>query len=84
MYYFRFSAMDLLSSGNIGIKMYKNNLQIMYNMADNDHNYIYLGNAVTLELEQGDTIMMRLPSRRSLFDDSNNFNTFSGFLLFPM
>ncbi|XP_062321858.1 uncharacterized protein LOC134023611 isoform X6 [Osmerus eperlanus] len=84
VYYFRFTAADLRSSGRIGIQMYKNDLQIMFNLAINDSNFRYAVNAVTLELEQGDMIMMRLPSGYGLFDDSNNHNTFSGFLLFPM
>ena len=66
--------------------MYKNDLQIMVNRIHNtDGQWKFVANAVTLELERGDMIMMRLPSGYSLYDNnSNNFNTFSGFLLFPM
>ncbi|XP_067093750.1 uncharacterized protein [Osmerus mordax] len=84
VYYIRFTAMDSRVSGSMGIVMYKNDLQIMFNYANNDSNHRYVVNAVTLELEQGDMIMMRLPSGRYLYDDSSNYNTFSGFLLFPM
>ena len=65
--------------------MYKNDLKIMWNYTYNtDGQLKYMSNAVTLELEQGDTIMMRLPSGWGVFDSSENHNTFSGFLLFPM
>ncbi|XP_067093741.1 complement C1q-like protein 2 [Osmerus mordax] len=85
VYYFRFTAADLRSSGSIGIQMYKNDLQIMVNRIYNtDGQWKFVANAVTLELEQGDMIMMRLPSGYGLFDTIDNFNTFSGFLLFPM
>lgn len=55
----------------------------MFNYAHNpDGNRRFVSNAVTLELEQGDMIMMRLPSGRALYDDTDHLNTFSGFLLF--
>ncbi|CAB1345783.1 unnamed protein product [Coregonus sp. 'balchen'] len=38
----------------------------------------------TTELEEGYVIYMRLPSGWLLIDNSNNHNTFSSFLLFPM
>ncbi|KAG9333830.1 hypothetical protein JZ751_010047 [Albula glossodonta] len=41
--------------------------------------------ATVLQLEVGDQVYMRLPSPRyQLYDNSNNYSTFSGFLLFPM
>ncbi|XP_062321821.1 multimerin-2-like isoform X3 [Osmerus eperlanus] len=85
VYYFRFTAADNRCSGSIGIHMHKNDLLIMGNYAlTNDRHRKYVVNAVTLELEQGDMIMMRLPSGHGLTDNSSNHNTFSGFLLFPM
>ena len=84
-YYLRFTASDYRSSGRLGVQMYKNDVHIMFNYVSyNDNQRKYVGNVVTLELEQGDMIMMRLPSGYSLNDHSNNLNTFSGFLLFPM
>ncbi|XP_067093739.1 collagen alpha-2(VIII) chain-like [Osmerus mordax] len=85
VYYIRFTASDQRRSGNIGVHIYKNNLWIMGNYASNtDGQRKYVVNAVTLELEQGDMIMLRLPSGYGLYDAIDNYNTFSGFLLFPM
>ncbi|XP_067093749.1 uncharacterized protein [Osmerus mordax] len=85
VYYFRFTAMDLRGSGSMGVAMYKNDLLIMANGAYNSHGHAkYVANAATLELEQGDKIKMRLPPGFGLWDHPHNYNTFSGFLLFPM
>ncbi|XP_062321832.1 uncharacterized protein LOC134023599 isoform X12 [Osmerus eperlanus] len=85
VYYFRFTAMDIRRSLGMGVAMYKNDLLIMANTAHNSHGHAkYLANAVTLELEQGDMIKMRLPPTYGLWDHPHNYNTFSGFLLFPM
>ena len=82
---FRFIAADIRSSGNIGVNMYKNDLLIMGNGVYNTDSHAKLvANAVTLELEQGDMIMMRLPSGFGLLHYPHNYSTFSGFLLFPM
>ena len=69
----------------MGVHMYKNDLRIMFNYGQNDDGlWKYVVNAVTLELEQGDKIMMRLPAGYGLYDNTYNHNTFSGFILFPM
>ncbi|RXM93151.1 Complement C1q-like protein 4 [Acipenser ruthenus] len=36
-----------------------------------------------LKLEVGDHVYMRLHEGKQLYDDTANYNTFSGFLLFP-
>ncbi|XP_046886919.1 heavy metal-binding protein HIP-like [Hypomesus transpacificus] len=85
VYYIRFTAADIRGSSYTGVTMYKNNIRIMHNSTYNSEgNWKYMANAVTLQLEQGDMIRMSLPSGFGVYDDSNNYNTFSGFLLFPM
>ncbi|CAM4572313.1 unnamed protein product [Leuciscus chuanchicus] len=41
-------------------------------------------NGVVLILEVGDVVYVRLRSGMRIFDNGNNHNTFSGFLLFPL
>ncbi|XP_067248908.1 complement C1q-like protein 4 isoform X2 [Chanodichthys erythropterus] len=41
-------------------------------------------NGVALILEVGDVVYVRLVAGRRLFDNENNHNTFSGYLLFPL
>lgn len=64
--------------------MYKNDKRIMLNYAHSPGgNGRFVVNAVTLELQM-DVVYMSLPSGRGLYDDSDNLNANSGFLLFPM
>ncbi|XP_067247336.1 uncharacterized protein [Chanodichthys erythropterus] len=53
------------------------------------HDYLAQGalgasNGVVLILEVGDVVYVRLWSGSRIFDNQNNVNTFSGFLLFPL
>ncbi|XP_076120636.1 uncharacterized protein LOC143100929 [Alosa pseudoharengus] len=85
VYYFRFTVVDMLGSGSMNIKMCKNGEQVMnlYEY-DTDGQYTYLSSGVTLLLEVGDVVNMRLPAGHRLIDASSNYSTFSGFLLFPL
>ena len=48
------------------------------------HDRLNSSNGVVLILEVGDVVYVRLWSGRRIYDDQNNRNTFSGFLLFPL
>jgi len=41
-------------------------------------------NGVVLILEVGDVVYVRLWSGTRIVDDQDNYNTFSGFILFPL
>ncbi|CAL8318631.1 unnamed protein product [Lota lota] len=41
-------------------------------------------NAAVVELVAGDGVSVNMDARRVLYDDAHNYNTFSGFLLFPL
>lgn len=41
-------------------------------------------NAVIIPLKVGDNVYVQLEPNRVVYDDGMNYNTFSGFLLFPM
>uniref|UniRef100_A0A8C7YAZ3 C1q domain-containing protein n=1 Tax=Oryzias sinensis TaxID=183150 RepID=A0A8C7YAZ3_9TELE len=41
-------------------------------------------NAVVIPLKVGDNVYVELQAGRLVFDDGMNYNTFSGFLLFPL
>ncbi|XDV25733.1 hypothetical protein PO909_029601, partial [Leuciscus waleckii] len=45
---------------------------------------LHSSNGVVLILEVGDVVYVRLWSGNWIYDDQNNRNTFSGFLLFPL
>lgn len=63
--------------------MLKNGEQILHNWAKNTITKPeYFTNSVILELEAGDEIYLVLPTSHQLYDDSNNYSSFSGSLLF--
>ena len=85
VYYFRFTVMDVLSSRSMTIRIVKNGEQVMQLAEyDNDGQRSYLSSGVTLQLEVGDVVNMQLPAGFRLYDHSDNYSTFSGFLLFPL
>ncbi|XP_030266706.1 heavy metal-binding protein HIP-like [Sparus aurata] len=72
-------------AGTMGVHVFKNNQRIMYNWARN-YNVIpeYFTKSLVLELTAGDEIHLVLPSGRAIYDDINNYSTFSGSLLFTL
>uniref|UniRef100_A0A667YJY1 C1q domain-containing protein n=1 Tax=Myripristis murdjan TaxID=586833 RepID=A0A667YJY1_9TELE len=84
MYYFRFTAFDFQHSVYSGVSLYHNGRPVIVNAVYNQSPHEYFSNAVTLQLEEGDTVYMGLVAQFQLYDDSNNHNTFTGFLLFSM
>ncbi|CAB1316732.1 unnamed protein product, partial [Coregonus sp. 'balchen'] len=62
----------------------KRRVMVTYENVDADGNWEYASNAAVLELEEGDVVYMHLPGNCRLYDDSNNRNIFSGFMLFTM
>ncbi|XP_055784064.1 uncharacterized protein LOC129858853 [Salvelinus fontinalis] len=86
LYYIRFTAMGLKGPQSVGAYIYHNDKSVMFNHQNNDNGHNrFLSNALTLELEAGDVVYMRLPVNQELYDEkSSNYSTFSGFLLFPM
>ncbi|XP_062374763.1 uncharacterized protein LOC134062677 [Sardina pilchardus] len=84
VYYFRFNVMDNSPSGFMNIMMYKNGERLMFLGEDPRGYQTYLSSGLTLQLEVGDVVNLRLKSYNSLYDNANNHNIFSGFLLFPL
>uniref|UniRef100_A0A4W5PRB1 C1q domain-containing protein n=1 Tax=Hucho hucho TaxID=62062 RepID=A0A4W5PRB1_9TELE len=84
VYYFRFTAFEYRTGQAMAVYLYHNNKRLMFNYDTNDQYYEYISNALSVELEEGDVVYIRLPAGRGLWDNSNNHNTFSGFLLFPV
>ncbi|XP_059214130.1 complement C1q-like protein 2 [Centropristis striata] len=84
VYYFQFT-MSGHQAGHMGVQVYKNNQRIMWNAEyKQGSGHDYMTNSVVLELMAGDEIRLVLPPNYSLWDDSNNHNTFSGSLLFTL
>lgn len=66
------------------IKMFKNEEQMLLLADMEKEGHLYLSSGISLELEAGDVVNLRLPAGTRLYDDTNNQCTFSGFLLFTL
>jgi hypothetical protein len=84
VYYFRFTAFENRTGKAMAVYPYHNDKRRMFNNDTNDQYYEYISNALSLELDEGDVVYMHLFTGRGLWNNSNNHNTFSGFLLCPM
>ncbi|XP_029505630.1 uncharacterized protein LOC115120792 [Oncorhynchus nerka] len=84
LYYISSTAMSVQTSFYFYAYMYKNGQKILYSQGYNTGGYETLSNGVSLELEEGDVVYMRIPASNRLYDNSNNHNIFSGFLLFTV
>ncbi|XP_028822920.1 uncharacterized protein LOC114778101 isoform X2 [Denticeps clupeoides] len=80
------TAADMLDGRYMKIALYKNKEQVLQlGKLGSDGALHYLNGGTTVLLEKGDTVNLRLPAdHHRLFDDVNNHNSFSGFLLFTM
>ncbi|XP_076847131.1 uncharacterized protein LOC143492631 [Brachyhypopomus gauderio] len=84
VYYFRFTACGGSIGHYSGVSMYRNQERLTNLYEYNNSGYVqYISGGLTLQLDKGDTVDMRIQSSHKLYDDSYNRNTFSGFLLFP-
>uniref|UniRef100_UPI0037E8A692 uncharacterized protein n=1 Tax=Semicossyphus pulcher TaxID=241346 RepID=UPI0037E8A692 len=84
-YYFRFNGWDARLSNVIGIKLFHNDKRITECYDVNDqHGYVHVSNGFVLQLEKGDVVYTVLRINTSIWDDTNNRTTFSGFLLFSL
>ncbi|XP_030293635.1 complement C1q-like protein 2 isoform X1 [Sparus aurata] len=85
VYYLQFTVFGF-KAGYIAVHVYKNNQRIMYNVEKNNEDWVhqYFTNSLVLELTAGDEIHLVLPTSCSIYDNSNNYSTFSGSLLFTL
>ncbi|XP_030203302.1 complement C1q-like protein 3 [Gadus morhua] len=86
MYYFRYTMFNNLGSRSNSVMSLMKNSQRMVSTWDtsgSDDNDTAT-NAAVLQLEEGDNVYTRLYANRQIYDDGANYNTFSGFLLFPL
>ncbi|XP_063058637.1 complement C1q-like protein 4 [Engraulis encrasicolus] len=85
VYYFRFTVVDKLNGHWMAGWLFKNGQFVirLYEW-DTDGEVTNVSSGVALELEEGDTVNMVLPAGFRLWDNKDNRNTFSGFLIFPL
>ncbi|XP_041735903.1 complement C1q-like protein 2 [Coregonus clupeaformis] len=84
VYYFRYT---MFYSGNANaVVSLRKNSQMLVSSWDvgSGPAQDFASNAAVVELEVGDSVYAQLSANREVFEDGGNYNTFSGFLLFPM
>ncbi|XP_051747885.1 uncharacterized protein LOC127511199 isoform X2 [Ctenopharyngodon idella] len=64
--------------------IFKNGKRVVIAHDNQAQGVLNSSNGVVLILKVGDVVYVRLWSGRRIFDSQNNFNTFSGYLLFPL
>ncbi|XP_063048869.1 complement C1q-like protein 2 [Engraulis encrasicolus] len=86
MYFFRFSMFsNTIGHSNSIVSLMKNGerLTSVWDTTGADGHDMG-SNAVVIAMEMGDNAYVELLANRMVFDEYMNYNTFSGFLLFPM
>uniref|UniRef100_A0A3B1ICL8 C1q domain-containing protein n=1 Tax=Astyanax mexicanus TaxID=7994 RepID=A0A3B1ICL8_ASTMX len=85
VYFFRVNVFGFKSTSWIAGDLFKNQENI-FNLSDypEEGRNEYASNGVSLLLEKGDLVYVKLIVGRQIFDNIDNHCTFNGFLLFPM
>ncbi|XP_076847115.1 uncharacterized protein LOC143492616 [Brachyhypopomus gauderio] len=85
VYYFRFTSCSGNSGYYSGVFLYKNQDKLLgLHMYNNGNKVRYFTGGLTLHMEPGDLVHIRLPQGYKLYETDTNLNTFSGFLIFTM
>ncbi|XP_055079898.1 complement C1q-like protein 2 isoform X1 [Periophthalmus magnuspinnatus] len=86
MYFFRFSMFNNLEEHSNSIVSLTKNGQRVVSVSDTSRsdNRDMGSNAAVFPLEAGDNVYVELAANRLVYDDTMNYNTFTGFLLFTL
>ena len=85
MYYFSYTMYSGSPTTNSVVGLMKNGQMIVttWDTAGGDINDSAT-NAAVLQLEAGDFVYIQLYANRNIYDDNGRYNTFSGFMLYPL
>ncbi|XP_071342012.1 complement C1q tumor necrosis factor-related protein 3-like [Trachinotus anak] len=83
VYYFRFTAFNNADDEWMAVNLYHKSQRVLHN-SEVTNGHTFISNALILQLERGSVVYMRLQENCGLYDDPSTFNTFSGFLLYPL
>ncbi|XP_053187214.1 adiponectin-like [Scomber japonicus] len=83
-YYFSFTTIDGRIDVYRDVYLYHNDKRVL-----DSHNYStnspeIVSNSLVLQLEKGDVVYLVLYAGSSVYDDTNDYTFFNGFLLFPL
>ncbi|KAG5284228.1 hypothetical protein AALO_G00024350 [Alosa alosa] len=82
VYYFSFTTAGVSDHYSRGVIFYKNTTQISHaSERSRNDGYGHVTSSATLQLVKGDRVYLSLSRNFQLYDDTNNHNTFNGFLI---
>ncbi|XP_042367109.1 complement C1q-like protein 2 [Plectropomus leopardus] len=86
MYYFSFTMYNNSSGKPNSVVSLMMNSQMLVSTWDTEGDDYHgsATNGAVVQLEAGDSVYVKLYAHRVLYDDSNHYNTFRGFLLFTL
>uniref|UniRef100_A0A8C6UJZ5 C1q domain-containing protein n=1 Tax=Neogobius melanostomus TaxID=47308 RepID=A0A8C6UJZ5_9GOBI len=83
-YHFEFYILAHGGSHSSAVGLVKNREHVFITGEHQTNAYGTAANGVTLLLEAGDVVSLRLWENHVIYDDQNHYSSFSGHLLFPM
>ncbi|XP_036451200.1 complement C1q-like protein 3 [Colossoma macropomum] len=84
VYHFTATIFGKYSDHWTGMRFFRNE-DIMFTISDLPNgNHVIVSRDISLSLEKGDVVFIKLTANHQVYDDYNNFNTFGGFLLFSL
>ncbi|XP_053195825.1 heavy metal-binding protein HIP-like isoform X3 [Scomber japonicus] len=83
-YYFSFTTVDTRSGVNTRVYLHHNDKKVLSSHNRNANGSESVSNSMVLQLEKGDVVYLVLPTGHTVYDDTNDYTTFNGFLLFPL
>ncbi|XP_072292427.1 uncharacterized protein [Eucyclogobius newberryi] len=83
VYYFTFTGFKYNGDTNTAISMYHNQERLLYNWGPESQQAHY-SSARIVQMEEGDVLYMKLPRYHLVYDNSDNYSSLSGFLLFTL
>ncbi|XP_053186850.1 lamin-B1-like [Scomber japonicus] len=83
-YYFSFNLLDGRSNAYRDVYLYHNDKIVLVSANHSANAWESVSNSLVLQLEKGDVVYLVLPAGYSVFDDTGDYTSFNGFLLFPL
>ena len=77
--------MDTRSNAYRHVILYHNDKRVLWSSDYNtEYGFNRISSSLVLQLEKGDLVYLVLHAGSSVYDDTNDYTFFNGFLLFPL
>ena len=76
--------MDVRGGVNTFVFLYHNDKRVLISRNYSADAWESVSNSLVLQLEKGDVVYLVLPAGYSVYDNTYDYTSFNGFLLFPL